>query len=80
MSTRWAGRREVERLNPLRDTKTQGANRDVSEGKADLCPYFFSRRGPTRSSEREQFVGLYPGCTDRALDGWMLAHAPASPA
>ena len=33
---RWAGRRGVGRLNPRRETKIQEANRDVSEGKADL--------------------------------------------
>ena len=33
---RWTGRRGVERLNPRREAKIQGANREVSEGKADL--------------------------------------------
>ena len=33
---RWAGRRGVGRLNPRREAKIQGANREVSEGKADL--------------------------------------------
>ena len=33
---RWAGRRGVGRLNPRRETKIQGANREVSEGNADL--------------------------------------------
>ena len=33
---RWAGRSGVGRMNPRRETKVQGANREVSEGKADL--------------------------------------------
>ena len=33
---RWAERRGVEWLNPRRETKIQGANREVSEGKTDL--------------------------------------------
>ena len=33
---RWAGRREVGRLNPRRETKIQGVNGEVSEGKTDL--------------------------------------------
>ena len=31
---RWAGRRGAGRLNPCRETKIQGANREVSEGKS----------------------------------------------
>ena len=33
---RVAGRRGVGRLNPRRETKIQGANREISEEKADL--------------------------------------------
>ena len=33
----------------------------------------------TRSGERARFVELFEGCTG-ALDGWMLARAPTSPA
>ena len=33
---RWAGRRGVGLLNPSCEAKIQGANREVSEGKADL--------------------------------------------
>ena len=40
---------------------------------------FFFLRGPTISGERARFVGRFSG-THRALDGWMLARAPASPA
>ena len=39
---------------------------------------FFSLRGPTRSGERARFVGFFR--VHMALDGWMLARAPASPA
>ena len=61
---RWAGRREVGRLNPRRGTKIQGTNREISEGKTDLRPRsVFFLRGPTRSGERARFVGLFQGCT-----------------
>ena len=38
----------------------------------------FSSYEATRSGERARFVGMFHGC--RALDGWMLARARASPA
>ena len=59
--------------------RIQGANREVSEGKADVWPRsFFFLRGPTRSGDgkiRGAFSRMH-----RALDGWMLARALASPA
>ena len=39
----------------------------------------FFLREPTRSGERARFVGRFSGI-HRALDGWMLARALASPA
>ena len=61
---RWAGRRGVVRLNPRRETKIRGANREVSERKLSLWPRsVFFLRGPTRSGERSRLVGLFQGCT-----------------
>ena len=44
--------------------RIKGANRDVSEGKAD-CPttVFFLPTRATRSGERARFVGVFQGCT-----------------
>ena len=59
--------------------RIKGANRDVSEAKADLWPrsVFFLRR-PTRSGERARFVGCFSGM-HRALNDWMLSRAPTLP-
>ena len=43
-------------------------------------PAIFLPTRATRSGERARFMGLFQGCPVRALDGWMLARAPASPA
>ena len=60
--------------------KIKRTNRGVSEGKADLWPRsVFFLREQTRSRERARFLGRFSGML-RALDGWMLARAPASPA
>ena len=61
--------------------RIKGANREVSERKADLGPRsVFFLRGPTRSGSRTGKIrGAFPGMCS-ALDGWMLARAPASPA
>ena len=77
---RWVGRRGVGRLNPRRETNIQGANREVSKGKADLTTACFR---PTRANKERRtgkIRGVFQGCKDRALDGWMLARASASPA
>ena len=37
-------------------------------------------QGPTRSGERARFLGRFSEMRRRALNGWMLARAPASPA
>ena len=59
--------------------RIKGANREVSEGKADVWPWsFLFPRRPTRSGERVRFVGLFQGWMHRALDGWILARAPTS--
>ena len=55
-------------------------NRKVSEGKSVLWSRsVFVLQGPSRSGERARFVGRFSGM-HRALDGWMLDHAPASAA
>ena len=60
--------------------KIKGANREVSEGKADLWPRsVFFLRGPRKSGERARFVGHFLGVY-RAFDDWVLDRAPASPA
>ena len=60
--------------------RIKGVNREVSEGKCDLLPRsVFSLRGLTRSGERGIFLGKFSDIR-MALDGWMLARAPASPA
>ena len=58
--------------------RIKGANREISEGKAyvGLRSFFFLRRpleGRTGKIRRD-FSRMH-----RALDGWMLARAPASP-
>ena len=54
--------------------RIKGANREVSEGKADLCPRsVFFLRGPTRSGERAKFVELFQGCTGLWTAGCWLA-------
>ena len=60
--------------------RIKGVNREVSEGKTHLWPraVLFLRR-PTRSGERAQLARRFSGM-HRALDGWMLARAPASSA
>ena len=56
-----------------------GLNREVSEGKADVCPRsFFSLRGPQGAHTGKTRGGF--SRMHRDLDGWMLARAPASPA
>ena len=50
---------EQGRAEPL-CTKIEGANRDISEGKSDLCPRsVLFLRGPTRSGEQANFVGRF---------------------
>ena len=57
--------------------RIKGANREVSEGKADflttVCFPVFFLRGPTRSDERARFVGLLQGCTGLWTAGCWLA-------
>ena len=65
------------RARPL-CARIKGANREVSEGKADVCDHghFSSYEGhkERRTGKiRETFSRMH-----RALDGWMLARAPAS--
>ena len=60
--------------------RIKGANREVSEGKADLWPgsvFLPTRANKERGTGKihEAFSGM-----QRALDGWMLTRAPASPA
>ena len=52
--------------------RIKGVTWKVSEGKADL-------QGPTRIGEWARFVGRFSGM-HRALGGWILPRAPASPA
>ena len=58
--------------------RIKGANREVSEGKADVSDYgiFSSYEG-----RKERRTGKIRGDLSRmhrALNGWMLARAPAS--
>ena len=67
------------RLNPRRETKIQGANREVSEGKTDVATVCFL---PTRAN-KERRTGKIRGAFSgmhKALDGWVLARRPAAPA
>ena len=67
-NARWVGRREVGRLNPRRETKIQGANREVSEGKTDVATVCFL---PTRAN-KERRTGKIRGAFSgmhKALDG-----------
>ena len=68
------------RVEPL-CARITSLNREVSEGKADVWPrsYFFLPTWATRSGERGRFLGVFARM-HRALDGWMLARVPASPA
>ena len=59
--------------------RIKGANRGISEGKTDLWPWSVFLREQTRSGKRANFVGRFSGM-HRALDSWMLACTPASPA
>ena len=59
--------------------RIKGANREVSEGKLSLTTVCFL---PTRTN-KERRTGKIRGAPSemhRALDGWVLARAPASPA
>ena len=49
------------RLNPRREIKIQGANREVSERKTDSDHGLFSSES-IRSGERARFVGIFQGC------------------
>ena len=54
--------------------RIKGANREISEGKADVRPRsVFILRGPTRSGERATFVGLFQECTRLRTAGCWLA-------
>ncbi|CAM9605278.1 unnamed protein product, partial [Ascophyllum nodosum] len=56
-----------------------GANREVSQGRADVSPrHFFFLRGPQGAANGQHLWGF--SGMHRGLDGWMLARAPASPA
>ena len=66
------------RAEPL-CTRIKGANRDVSERKADVWPRsFFFLRGPQGAANGQDSLGF--SRMHRNLDGWMLARAPTSPA
>ena len=66
-------RRAREVLN-LCGRESKGANREVSEAKADLWPRsVFILRGPARSGERLRFVGIFEGCTKLWTAGCWLA-------
>ena len=70
---RWMERHGVGRLNPRRETKIQGANRDVFEGKTNKLIY---------AANKDQRTGKIRGAFSemhKALDGWMLARALAAP-
>ena len=68
------GRATVGWLNPRREIKVQGANWEISEGKADCLPRsVFFLRGPTRSGERARFIGLFQGFTELWMAGCWLA-------
>ena len=54
--------------------RIKGANREVSEGKADISPRSVFLRGSTRSSERARFVRLFQGCTGLWTTGCWLTH------
>ena len=76
---RWTGRHGVGRLNPRREAKIQGANLEVSERKLISTTVCFL---PTRANKERRtgkIRGAFSG-VHRALGGWMLARAPASPA
>ena len=57
---RWVGRRGVGQLNPRRETKIQGANWEVSEGKADLDHGLFSsyegQQGAANGQDSSDFL------------------------
>ena len=79
------GRREArssmsqESAEPL-CARIKGANREVSEGKKiSDHGLFYSYEGQHGEANGQNIRGAFSGM-DRALDGWMLARAPASPA
>ena len=75
-AVRWSTVRGAEPLH----ARIKGANREVSEEKADLWTRFvFFLRGPTRSGKRARFPGRFAGM-HMALNGWMLERALAYPA
>ena len=62
------------RAEPL-CARIKGANREVSEGKADLSltTVFLLLTSATRSGEQARFVGLFQGCTRHWTAGCWLA-------
>ena len=59
--------------------RIKGANREVSQGRADVSPrLFFFLRGPQGTANGQDSWGF--SRMHKALDDWMLARAPASPA
>ena len=63
---------EPERAEPL-CARITGANREVSEGKADVGPRSFSFTRATRSREGARLVRLFQGCTGLWTAGCWLA-------
>ena len=59
--------------------RIKGANREVSDGKADVLHVFFSSYEGHEEQRTGKIHGTFSGM-HMALDGWMLARAPASPA
>ena len=73
-------RRRARGVRTLMRENQRRNGRKVSKGKADLWPRSASfLREPTRSGERARSLRRFSRMS-RALDGWMFAHAPASPA
>ena len=60
------------RAEPL-CTRIESANREVSDGKADLTTVIFLPTRATWSGERARFVGLFQGCTGLWTAGCWLA-------
>ena len=60
-------------------TRIKSANREVSEGKADSDHGIYSSYdGQQGAANGQGNCGVF-SAMNRALDGWMLARAPASP-